>query len=580
MKKQYVIIPIVMLAMLIALSMPTSAIVGPVAIDSLNHIVDSVPHGDYAIRWTPNPSPYTFSVPDNELYWVGIYDSVWMPNRPIYETYNGHTLPDSDYVDDDNTRHTGCGTCGVWFDDETGNTTQGADNTYHSWNIDNAHGTGVPIVYIEPGNPNTLYYWFYQGYDDSEGYSGCDGYTYCMDYTFTGVTASVATQWTLMVAVTCADDGNVVFNGNALPNGYDSSTKFYHVAINDVTGMVQEGANTVRLRTDDMYFHPYWMWLIGETPVQLEPDLVVDDIAGTPRPMTSSPVSATIRNQGAVNAGPFDVCLYVNDVLNDTVRVTAGLPAGDTTPVTLHTTAQLPENCYEFTVVADCGGEVGESDEGNNDKIEDFQVGYVIDVRSDADFTTLRNDPGMPPGSVTYNGTYYIQDLTITNCAGEGIHIEGVTENFVISNCTIENCKPQASGVFLNDLSKGTITGCTLWNNTAYGIEVGLVPLDSEDPTNINITCNTFDQNKIGLELIGYNCIVKGNDIRNSKRQAEGEGYGIYLYGNDTNIYNNTIENNDDYGIKLYNSSGNSVYWNDFINNNGGGVQGWDNWNN
>jgi len=42
-------------------------------------------------------------------------------------------------------------------------------------------------------------------------------------------------------------------------------------------------------------------------------------------------------------------------------------------------------------------------------------------------------------------------------------------------------------------------------------------------------------------------------------------------------IYNNTIENSGNYGIKLYNSSGNYVYWNDLTNNNGGGVQAYDN---
>ena len=54
--------------------------------------------------------------------------------------------------------------------------------------------------------------------------------------------------------------------------------------------------------------------------------------------------------------------------------------------------------------------------------------------------------------------------------------------------------------------------------------------------------------------------------------------YGVYVYGNDSKIYNNTIENNGNYGIKLYNSSGNLVFWNNFINNNGSvEPQAWDN---
>ena len=574
MKKRYVIAAIVILAILTALSMPASALVGRVPIDQLNRFEVAVPNGSFTVRWTPNPSPFTFYVPDETLYWVGIYDSVWMPNDPIHASYNGHTLPDSSPDNSLNTRLTGLGTCGVWFDNETGNTTQGAYNTYQSWNWNNAHGVGVPIVYIEPANPNTLYYWFYQGYDDADAYSGCNGYYYCMDYTFHNVTASAATHWTLMVAVTCADNGNILFNGNGpLPDGYNASTKFYHVAINNVTGMVQNGDNVVRLRTNDGYFHPYWMWLVGYTPVQLEPDLTVIDIeAGTPRPNHDFTVNATILNQGNADAGPFNVSLYVDDVVNGTEPV-SGLGAGNSTIVSF-TGVNLPEDCYEFKVVADVYDEVGESNEYNNETSEDYQVGYVIDVRSDSDFVDLLNDPGMPSGSVTYDSgtdTYYIQNLTITNCAGEGIYTVDTSKNFVINNCTIEDCKPKASGVFLNNVTKGTITGCTLRNNTAYGVELGLVPLSAEDPQFINITCNTFYNNSYGIELIGFNSTVKGNLIQNNTI------YGVYVYGNDSVIYNNTIENNANYGIKLYNSSGNYVYWNDLTNNNGGGVQAYDN---
>ena len=287
-------------------------------------------------------------------------------------------------------------------------------------------------------------------------------------------------------------------------------------------------------------------------------------------------VNATILNQGDADAGPFNVSLYANDVLKGTEPVSE-LVKDDNTTVSF--TVNLPEDCYEFKVVADVYNEVDESDELNNESSpKDCQVGYVIVVESDSDFANLANDTGMPSGSVTYDsGTYYIQNLTITNCAGDGISITGTSKNFVVKNCTIENCASDGSGVFLNDVTKGTVTECTLQNNEAYGVELGLVPLDSTDPKFINITCNTIYQNgmitnKNGIDLIGTNCTVKGNTVRDN-----GE-YGIYVFGNDSKIYNNTIENNDGYGIKLYNSSGNYVYWNDIIDNNDGGVQGYDGW--
>jgi parallel beta-helix repeat protein len=320
------------------------------------------------------------------------------------------------------------------------------------------------------------------------------------------------------------------------------------------------------------------MWLVGYTPQQkadVTPiNIGIDPV--TPRPGKDFTVDATILNQGDADAGSFSVSLYANDVLKDTESVLE-LNKDDSTTVSF-TNVNLPEGCYELKVVADVYGEVDESDEYNNESTEYCQVGYVIVVESDSDFATLAADPGMPTGSVTYDSgtdTYYIQDLTITNCAGDGIFIEGTTKNFVIKNCMIENCAPDASGVFLNDMTKGTITECTLQNNEAYGIELGLVPLDSEDPKFINITCNTIYQNgmsadKNGIDLIGTDCIVKYN------RVIDNGAYGIYVYGNDNKIHNNTIEDNDDYGIKLYSSSGNDIYQNDLSNNNGGGVQGYD----
>ena len=575
----------VMVAMLVAFSAPASAVDGPVEIDQLNRYEEVVPNGSYWLDWDKNgAATVNFDVPNVNLYKVRIYNSAWMPSAHITATYPSGTssLPDRYPHIDDYTRYTGCGTTGVWYPNDTVKdvTIPGAINTYST--SDSGHGTALTILYQDTDNPNPLDSWFYQGYDDSFDYPGCDGYGYCMTYTFHNVTASNHTHWTLMVAVTCADDGNIVFNNNALPNGYSDSTKFYHVATNDVTGMVLDDVNTVKMRTNDEYFHPYWMWLVGYTPgVQQEPDLTIDgDIVidpVTPRPGNNFMVNATILNQGDADAGPFNVSLYANDVLKGTEPV-SGLVKDDNTPVSF--TVNLPENCYEFKVVADVYDEVDESNEFNNESSpKDCQVGYVIVVESDSDFAALASDTGMPTGSVTYDSgtdTYYIQDLTITNCAGDGISIEGTTKNFVIKDCTIENCAPDASGVFLNDVTKGTITGCTLQNNEAYGIELGLVPLDSEDPKFINITCNTIYQNGIstnknGIDLIGTDCTVAYNHVI-----SNGE-YGIYVYGNDNKIHNNTIEDNDDYGIKLYSSSGNYIYRNDLSNNNGSGVQGWDN---
>ncbi len=256
--------------------------------------------------------------------------------------------------------------------------------------------------------------------------------------------------------------------------------------------------------------------------------------------------------------------MYVNDVQNSTDQQVMSLGAGNSTSVTFPN-VNLPEGCYEFKMVADIGDAISESNEGNNARTDPYQVGYVIIVESDSDFDRLVSE-----GRATKVGdTYYIEDQTITNCAGDGITIKNTNVPYVIDNCTIHDCT--GSGVFLNDVSGGTVTVCTIYDNQYYGIKVGDVPLDSTDPTSVTVTCNTVYQNYVdGIDLVGFDCIVKGNTVRDNAI------YGIYVFGNDNKIYNNTIEDNDDYGIKLYGSSGNDIYRNDISNNNGGGVQGSD----
>jgi parallel beta-helix repeat protein len=112
-------------------------------------------------------------------------------------------------------------------------------------------------------------------------------------------------------------------------------------------------------------------------------------------------------------------------------------------------------------------------------------------------------------------------------------------------------------------------------NNWKYGIDVYMEAMPTVDCEFINITCNTLIGNEYGIELLGDNCIVRGNIIRNS------DTYGIYMFGNDSVVYNNTIENSGNYGMKLNNAPvtpcfGNYLYWNDIIGNNGIGVQAYD----
>jgi len=313
-------------------------------------------------------------------------------------------------------------------------------------------------------------------------------------------------------------------------------------------------------------------------------DLTVSDIdfPKVMRPYTDHTIEATRTNLGGESTGPFNVSLYVDDVLNGTKPVSAGLGGGASTPVDF--IVNLPSDCYEFKVVADCYDEVAESNENNNETSEYYQVGTVIVVESNADL--------IAEADRVVGGTYYIEDRTITNCAGCGITIENTDLPFVISNSRVHDCGDNAvfmhnvvnggvknstlkdnnpSGIRLEKCSYVDIANNTVQNNGIYGIDVYMEAMPTVDCDHINITCNTVTGNQYGLEVLCDDCIVRDNNIRSNTHPD----YAMYMFGNNSKVYNNTIEDNAGYGLKLLHSAthpclGNYIYWNDFINNKGG----------
>jgi hypothetical protein len=130
----------------------------------------------------------------------------------------------------------------------------------------------------------------------------------------------------------------------------------------DVTNVAMEsnGANNSRTETFNcINLGP------GGQFMTLKPDLKVSSISYSPAPI--SKVGANIVNGGTMDAGPFDVKLYVGDGYRDTVHV-ASLHAGASTSIIfpLYHHLCLPGSHATVKVVADTGGTVIESDETNN----------------------------------------------------------------------------------------------------------------------------------------------------------------------------------------------------------------------
>ena len=627
MKKQHVIIPIVMLVMLIACSVPASATWGAVPLSGHARSVvwENVTSTSLFIDYESDMEDqytYHFNVPSGTevrtQLCIDVWSAGWCGQHDFefngcgqgcsgdfpFGTYqfgeNGPGCGDPTCDEHPNVAGNGCGGNGVWWN-VTGLVTSGAQNDFVA-NVneticimDGRHrGANIVHLYNDPGSDDTRYTWFNQGMEDGED----------THVDIHNVDADVAAEWTLYVCIDCGDQGDTVsFNGH----DFTWNEVYHGMDINsyDVSAYVLDDENDVDIH-GDQYTHPFWTILVGRKPGAVqEPDLVVTNIEFPVmmRPGINQIVNATILNQGDAGTGnAFNVSLVVDDGTSYNGKVTGVGPlAVDESINVSFDNVNIAEGCHEFNVTADSDDDVDESsNEDNNYKEENYQVGYVIVVKSNSDFADLLSDPGLS-GKVTFDGTtYYIQDLTIENCVGHGIYIKDTTVPFVIRDCTVQNCKGEGeiSGVYLRDLTKGTVEESTvkdiigrglrvrnstyvdvkdnhLYNNSDYGIEVyprNLLSQYVSDCQFVNITNNNASDNYYGIELIGHNCIAKDNIA------SDNLDYGIYAYGNDSQIINNTIENNAGYGMKLYNSSGICVFWNTLVNNNGGGVQAIDEW--
>jgi len=465
------------------------------------------------------------------------------------------------------------------------------------------------VVYENTSMPN-MTYWINEGAPYIEEGSACDGSAdhYNASLYFNGSYISNAAKvkyWTLgwphVINATVPTTNYTKLNDHNI--GYPNQTEsygggYYEVMLrwnNISTSYLDDTSNLLEYHDDDPFYERLHAAVLMVQGAVTQPDLTVSDIEfpTVMRPDTNYTVNVTVTNEGNTS-GAFNVSLYVDNVENGTVNVTEGLGAGNSK--TVNFTVNLSEGCYTFKAVADSGGVITESNENNNATSENYQVGYVIVVKSNSDFEKLNEsgDYALPADCFkNESGTYYIQNLTIKNCAGWGIQIENTNVDFVIRNCTIRNCSEDGvifrnlengklidsevkdnsqKGIRLMNCSHVDIDNNTVQDNSKYGIDVYLNAMPNVDCEYINITNNTLKGNLYGIELIGNNSIVRDNIIRNNTAVGD-EGYGIYVFGNANEICNNTIKYNDNYGIYLDNTtthpcSNTIIYNNTFIDNN------------
>ena len=472
------------------------------------------------------------------------------------------------------------------------------------------------VVYEDDDMP-PITYWINEGALYLEENSGCDGPTDHRDASkwFNGTNVSNPMKvklWSLgwPHVINTSTDGYTRINVGTNLGVPDSSESHGSNGYNEVMvrwNDISHGFLTPPYKHLLEYYDPNPLYerafvevLIVQGP-DPNPDLIVTDIDLPPmmRPNKNYEIPVTVRNQGGIPAGPFNVSL-VAGAYSYVINVPEGLAASTSTTKNFPNVI-LATGCYDFTAVADCYNNVVESYESNNASTVPHQVDNVIIVDDNSDFDDLVTESSsgwLPVDSVTQDvdDTYIIQGLTITNCVGSGISIKNTDVPFEIKDCTVHSCAADGmhfknvingkiiednevrdcdrKGIKMVDCSYMEVDDNYLHDNGDYGVDVYMVHMPYVDSHHITITNNRIEDNRLyGIELYCCDCIVHDNVI-DGPPVVGGAGYGIYVAGNDSCIHSNKIANCWNYGIKLDSDNpdlptlGNVVFGNELVNNN------------
>lgn len=213
------------------------------------------------------------------------------------------------------------------------------------------------------------------------------------------------------------------------------------------------------------------------------------------------------------------------------------------------------------------------------------------DFSDPASETTLRSFYVDVEYVVTGADNVTIDGFTIQGGYKGGVHCGHNGASFTISNCIIEgsggDTVTNAAGIFCCG-SSPVIQDCKIQFNNAYGVYIE----PSESTPAVIQDCEIQWNEKSGIYCYESSPVIKGSKIRYNGDEGvycyktvtpeiinnwicdngtDGSGYGIYLRycSGVTTIRNNTIVNNDDYGIRRYSGSALPVISNCIIVSNG-----------
>ncbi|MGP8323981.1 MAG: DUF3344 domain-containing protein, partial [Methanosarcinaceae archaeon] len=296
--------------------------------------------------------------------------------------------------DNDNVWSSTHGVDWIWYDvtdlvDAGVNTATGYTYKVSSGFDGRIYGFKLVVVYEDTPEPEVMY-WINQGHDAlsyaTSGHPERNSGTAHFDGTIVTGDWDYAMLHCTWVAGDPGDSDTLKFNGHVLD---DSCTSYEQGAyldsrwyVVDTSYLLSSGNYAEYTRDTDNYVH--WMGaelvLFSEEP---QPDLKIasmDDPVLVDHDSTHGyvvghdyTINTVITNQGKASSGACQVALYEGTSLEDTINIGA-LGPGCSESVTFDWHSDVTGTNVALKAVADNSGQVTESDETNNERIEYVEV--------------------------------------------------------------------------------------------------------------------------------------------------------------------------------------------------------------
>ncbi|MHA1976594.1 MAG: ABC transporter substrate-binding protein [Candidatus Hodarchaeales archaeon] len=191
-----------------------------------------------------------------------------------------------------------------------------------------------------------------------------------------------------------------------------------------------------------------------------------------------------------------------------------------------------------------------------NDMLSRLTSRGPISINSNADLNTSF------PGIGTIDDPIRIEGWNITDSSETLISISGTTLYFHISNNLLNGLSSPNDGIFLADVTHGTIE-----NNIIHGFSGGIL-LHNTNETILEYNTVYNNDGGIGLGLSSTKNTVTNNMVFNNTFL----GLDIHISSHNNTITNNTIFNNNEHGIAMVTSNNNLITSNTIYGNGWGGI--------